>query len=301
MTDGLFGNRRRLLAQNARRNEDAVTHDDATSDTGFTPYTGDTGTADAGSADASASTASTKQRVERVRQKVEALIEGGRANGYDLAAQNLEDWLEETYANGTKTVPAAHFKTSPDIQQALVSEHRPKIVEGARKRLHGSVDEKFPKQRFDLLCGDMQVGPAPNTLKTTKPANVGRATLYWDESVTLSDELFYAFGGVTVHSEVELRAQLAGQDLADGWTVEVLSWTCQVCDRYNWDANKATLIPGFGNVSDAELKILEEHGQAAPYDVRSEEWSVSDPRVVGTFDVAGPPGATQESQSQGQQ
>lgn len=229
-----------------------------------------------------------KGEIARITKQVRDMIAAGRQSGWTLAAENLEDWLEGRYAGNTKEIPAGWFDSEAFVRDHLRNNHRKRILAGAERRLISSAATQFPASTATLFCGRRSVTPSSNTLKPTGPDAVGRTTIYWEDSVIApsGSQLYYALGGFTVLSTVRLSAKQAATDPAAGWIVDVEEWTVEVCDRYNWDKGKQAAVPLFGTVQDDDMAKLERHGPAAPYDIVSKPWTVTDPELVGSFGIS---------------
>lgn len=195
----------------------------------------------------------------KVRQslaKVDAMIAKGKSMGLVHAPANLEHWR-----NGSgklRTMPASAFSSQKFINDWLKVEVLPKFRDGVERRVRS---------------GTLKKG--------------GRVDMYWESAKGLysppASDLFFALGGFTVRSEVIVE----WVDLEGGALFEFRSWVCQAKDLYDWDAGKATWIPGFGSVTDDELRELEQAGYGKAFPVVSEKWNVTDPSVLQAFAISG--------------
>jgi hypothetical protein len=181
-------------------------------------------------------------------KKVNAMIDWGRRLGYTQAALNLEQWRD---AKGDRVMPASSFSSEQFLRNHLRNKHRPRFIEGARKRLQNGMLAPGKKVEMD-----------------------------WTDSVNapLNSDLWFALGGFTVHSHVTVTVAPAGGNAA---TLRFVSWQTDISDTYNWDAGKATFIPGIGRVTDDEMLALEKAGYGKAFRITSEKATISDAPITG--------------------
>jgi hypothetical protein len=164
---------------------------------------------------------------------------------YPLASENLKHWRE---GKGTpKVIPARAFQSEPFFLEHLRTHHRPRFLEGARKRIASGV----------LVPG------RPVEMEWTDSVNAPYFT-----------DLFYALGGFTVHSKVEVESM--PQSTAQAVVVRFVSWKVEIQDEYDWDQGKSTLIPGMGVVTDDEMLALQRAGYGRNYRITSEWAAITD-------------------------
>lgn len=223
----------------------------------------------------------TFEELVALQNEVLQMIHDARQTGNELAASNLEDWLVGRYADGTKPLPSAPFETSLSVERELETVHRPRIRDGVAARLAAPPEQLFPPTEVTFVCGD-PLAPAPNDLAST-----GRTTLYYEDGVypdpVEEPNLFYGLGAFSLLSTVTVSVTPSAT--TDGWLATIDSWECHVCDRYDWDEGKAVTVLFVGDYSDADLRQLEEYGDAAPYDLET-SWTVSDGALLEPFAVS---------------
>jgi hypothetical protein len=196
-------------------------------------------------------------KLREILAKVDQMIAAGRRLGYPLAAENLQHWRDGS--GKLRIIPASVFSGEAFITVWLKKMVWPKFVEGTTKRLkNGSLRKN------------------------------GRVEMYYESARGLyppyGTDLYFALGGFTIRSDVVVRWVDAG----DGGAIfEFVSWKCQAKDEYDWDAGKATLIPGMGRIRDDDLLALEKAGYGKAFSIESEVWEVTDPVVLQAFAVAG--------------
>jgi hypothetical protein len=181
--------------------------------------------------------------------KVDKMITWGKRAGYEQASINLQNWRDR---KGDRVMPADSFQSEKFLLEHLKKKHRPKFIEGAKKRISS---------------------------KSLTPG--GRAVeMDWTDSVVapFNTDLFFALGGFTVHShvKVELEAGSGGS--------QVLSfglWETDISDVYDWDPGKSTAIPGIGKVTDDEMRALEKAGYGKSFKVTSQKAKITDKGVTG--------------------
>lgn len=187
-------------------------------------------------------------------EKVDRMIEVGRRLGYTEAASNLENWRD---ARGDRVMPATSFASEKFFLGHLRNKHRPQFVQGARRRLASGV-----------------LNPG------------GTVEMDWTDSVNapIHSDLWFALGGFTVHSRV--RVQVI-RTLPGRLELRFLLWRADISDDYNWDAGKATWIPGIGTVSDNEMRALEKAGYGKAFRITSESATIVDREVVQNGHLSG--------------
>ena len=196
-------------------------------------------------------------KVRETLAKVDKMIETGRQLGFHQAADNLQHWRDGSAK--LRTMPASAFSGQEFITAWLKKTVWPKFVQGTEKRLkNGSLKKN------------------------------GRVDMYYESARGLyapyGTDLFFALGGFTIRSDVVVR----WADVGDGGAIfEFASWKCHAKDEYNWDAGKATMIPGMGRIKDDDLLELEKAGYGKAFPIESEVWDLTDPEVLQAFAVAG--------------
>jgi hypothetical protein len=184
-----------------------------------------------------------QKRLAELKEKVIGLIKAGRDAGYDLAADNLQYWYDGK--GGERRIPAEHFSSEAFVLGWLRERPLSKFREGAMRRVAEG------KVSFEMTWEDSVYAPG-------------------------GSKLFYALGGFTILSKVTATAEKQSPADGGGWIVTLGAWTCSVKDDYNWDVGKTTYVPGFGDVRDEDLRLLEENGFGKSYKIQSEPWLVND-------------------------
>ena len=184
-----------------------------------------------------------EKKLAELKAKVQGMIKAGRDAGYDLAADNLQYWYDGK--GGEKRISADHFAKEQFILEWLRGKPFSKFKEGAIRRIGEG------KTSFEMTWEDSIYAPGGH-------------------------KLFYALGGFTILSKVNAKAEKLSP--ADGgvWIVTLENWTCTVKDDYNWDPSKHTFVPGFGDVPDEDLRLLEANGIGKSFKIVSDPWVVND-------------------------
>ena len=171
-----------------------------------------------------------------------------------FAANNLEHWLGNT---GTKRV----VRADPFRNEAAVVNHL----------------EKKHRAIF-LSTHDLSKGLVP---RITKNPGEAQYSMSWEDSTyaTPFTELFFALGGFTVRSKVEVHVKPDAND-PKLYHVQFTSWQSQAFDDYNWDHGKSVNIPGWGKIDDKDALRVEKAGKAKSYLIESDWWVVNNAPVV---------------------
>jgi len=93
-------------------------------------------------------------------------------------------------------------------------------------------------------------------------------------------ELFFALGGFTLRSRVEVSVTPTA-NATNTYDVTFESWQSQAYDDYNWDHGKSVYVPGWGRIDDADALRVERAGRARSFVVESQWWTVSSTAVTG--------------------
>ena len=202
------------------------------------------------------SASESKVLLQQSLDKVDAMIAKGRNMGLVYAPDNLQHWR-----NGSgklKTMPAIAFSNQSFLNAWLKANVRPRFLEGTENRLKAGAVKKLDPINMHF-----------ESAKDLYPA--------------FGTDLFFAIGGFTIHSEVVVQ----GEDAGGATIFQFKSWKCFIKDEYNWDPGKATYIPGFGAVTDDELRALEKAGYGKSYLITSEPWEVTDSGTLQEFSISG--------------
>ena len=189
--------------------------------------------------------------------KVDAMISQGKSAGRVLAAANLQHWRDGS--GSTRIMPASAFSNESFINEWLIKEVWPKFTTGTEKRLKAGSFKKNGQVEMNYESARGLYAP-------------------------FGSDLFFAIGGFTVRSDVVVK----WVDHGDGGAIfEFTSWKCKATDTYNWDPGKSTWVPGMGTITDDELNDLEKAGYGKAFNIESETWQVTDPKVLRAFSVSG--------------
>ncbi len=180
--------------------------------------------------------------------KVDKMITWGKRAGYEQASINLQNWRDR---KGDRVMPADSFQSEKFLLEHLKRKHRPKFIEGAKKRI------------------------------SSKALTPGRTVeMDWTDSVNapFNTDLFFALGGFTVHSHVKVELET---DAKGNQVLSFALWETDISDVYDWDPGKSTAIPGIGKVTDDEMRALEKAGYGKSFKVTSQKAKITDKGVVG--------------------
>lgn len=171
-----------------------------------------------------------QERLDRITRTYQGMITSSRNKGYDVAADNLQRFLDGT--GGTKTESVDWLRDF----NALIS-----AEETNQERFVTSLR----KQALSLRDGE-----------TKQFAD------YWDRTFTANPftELYYASGTSTITSRGTFTLSRSGDEITITGTVNH-EWN----DPYDWHAGLAAYIPGFGSISDQDALLLQQHRGAAPF------------------------------------
>ncbi len=176
-----------------------------------------------------------------------------------FAADNLSHWLGNT--GNKRVVSADPFKTESNVIAHLRDKHR-KIFLSQTSRAKGIIPriKKNP-------------GAATYTMQWEDSTYAGRLT-----------ELYFALGGFTVRSKVEVSVVPTTADPSI-YDVTFDSWQSQAYDDYNWDHGKSVYIPFWGKIDDKDALRVEKAGKAKSFEVESHWWKVTSVSIVGPAKV----------------
>lgn len=176
-----------------------------------------------------------------------------------FAAENLEHWLGNT--GKTRAVSAKPFQNDSAVINHLAKKHR----------------------AIFLSQHDPKKGLVPRIKNSPGEA---RYSMSWEDSTYAAalSELYFALGGFTVRSNVEVQVK---PDKSDPkiYRATFLSWKSQAFDNYNWDHGKSVYVPGWGKIDDKDALRVEKAGKAKPYLIESQWWVVNNASVVGPAEI----------------
>jgi hypothetical protein len=203
-------------------------------------------------------------KLAETKKKTENMIKLARDSGRRYAADNLEHWYQ---GSGTPVVmPAAAFTGEKFLLDHLKDVHGKRLSLGAENRVKD---------------GRLKAGQS--------------VTMTWKDSVNapIDRELFYALGGFTVESTMDVTATTIPEDPSGMLLITVTRWSVKCSDEYNFDPGKTAYIPGVGQVTDAEMDTLRAAGLAknfhvdsAPFDALALlggkiEYAIAAPKTAG--------------------
>ncbi len=185
-----------------------------------------------------------KEKLDRITKTYKEMIKSSRKKGYDVAADNLQRFLDGT--GGIKKESSSWLRSFTAITSAQ------KVNEG----------------RFEKALSDLALKVGKGKTKTFSD--------YWDRQLTASvfTELYYASGTSSITSTGTFKLTRVGDKITITGTV-----THKWHDPYDWHAGLAAYIPGYGSISDADALLLQKHRGAAPFKMES-TWKSS---VKGTY------------------
>jgi hypothetical protein len=178
-------------------------------------------------------------RLDAIEREARAIIADARADGHQVAADNLEHYLGNS--GKTREIPVDWL-------------HEFSAVVGA---------ETTNRHRFEPQLSDKG---------DTMPEGEEAFTDYWDAGIApfKTTELFYASGDSTLKSTGTFTLE---RDSTDHVVIHGLV-THEWVDRYDWNPGASTYIPGHGMVSDDDMQLLFLCGRANNFDLKS-TWTQS--------------------------
>ncbi len=189
------------------------------------------------------SQAPSEKELDRIQAMYEAMIEDARKQGRNVAADNLQRFLDGT--GGTKQEDVGWLRGNSAVTSA----------------------ERTNQTRFELSLKKIAYELADGEKRTFKD--------YWDRQLTASTltELYYASGTSTITSTGSFELHKKGNTITVTGSVEHRWW-----DPYDWHPGLKANVPGHGVISDADAKLLEKHRGAKPFDMEA-KWTQ---KVTGT-------------------
>ena len=167
---------------------------------------------------------------------------------FPTASENLRHWCDG--GGRDRILSASVFQSNPFLLDHLRDSHRPKLVNGTKRR---------------LISGELVPDRGGVETECTDSVKAPQFT-----------DLFFALGEFTVHSRVETAVTRSDGQLVlrlDNWRVEIAA-------EYDWDPGTWALIPGIGRVTFEEMLALQMAGHGRRYHVRSESAAITDPEVI---------------------
>ena len=184
--------------------------------------------------------------LDEVEKKYRDMVRAARTGGHDVAADNLEYFLNG--AGETRTISWTWLRDYGPVRTA----------------------EKRNRKRFEKV-----VETNARTL-----ADGERITIYdyFDATETANafTELYYASGTFTVTSYGEFKLSRKGCKITITGDLDHRWW-----DPYDWHNGLDAYVPGFGRVKDSEALFLENNGRGRSFMMES-WWTQS---LKGTYSI----------------
>ena len=202
--------------------------------------------ADRGNVSAASTTCPSSAELDAIERRYREMVQAARDDGKNVAADNLEHFLNGSGSKRTLSVPWLRgFST-------LLAAERANQV------------------RFENQLNSEANGMSHGDRRTKND--------YWDKQFTASvfEELYYASGTSTIRSTGTFSLERIENVVNLGGTV-----THHWHDPYDWHAGLGAFIPGFGNVSDADALAIENCRGARSFDMEA-DWQQS---LTGTITV----------------
>lgn len=180
-----------------------------------------------------------KKRLDAIAKNYQDMIDAARKKGHNVAADNLERFLKGI--GGVKPMEVKwlrSFEATTDAERVNQKRFEVSLTKEAKKVKHG--DKKTFKD-------------------------------YWDKMFTASKltELYYASGTSTIRSTGTFSLEGIENLVSIGGTVKH-HWF----DPYDWHEGLSAFIPGFGNVSDEDALLLQQHRGAKLFQMEA-DWTQS--------------------------
>lgn len=185
-------------------------------------------------------------RLDQIEQRYRNMIEKARGRGWNIAADNLQRFLDGT--GGTKTLEVSWLRGFS-------------AVPAAERANQERFQRSLTKQAYELTDGETR-----------------RFSDYWHRQLTggITTELFYASGTSTIRSLGNFTLKRDGKVITIEGAVEH-HWY----DPYDWHADLAAYIPGFGSVSDKDALLLQQHRGAKEFQMNA-DWPQT---VQGSIEI----------------
>ena len=172
--------------------------------------------------------------LDEIVERYDQMIQTARDKGYNVAADNLQRFLDGT--GGTVDIDSQWLKTFSSVLKA-----------------QNTNIKRFEKQ-LELIAHELEDG------------ETRVFTDYWDSQQTASifTELYYASGTFTITSTGDFILSRDGNKVIIEGKVSHRWW-----DPYDWHPGLGAFIPGFGAVSDRDALLLQEYRGAKPFMMES--------------------------------
>lgn len=181
-----------------------------------------------------------------------SMIDDGRKMGYDFAADNLEYFLSGE--GGVKEVDSEFLKRNTSVKNLVRSNKR-------------MIDEASFEPVNELEVGE--------TVNFTLSYEDSRNAFY-------GSDLSLGSGGYTIKTEAKFTVTRTAKLIYE-FNIEIIN---TYHDDYNWDLDKAEIIPGHGYIPDTYGYALELNGRAKDFELHS-EWSENDNFILYGLPILG--------------
>jgi hypothetical protein len=181
--------------------------------------------------------AATEERLDEIEATYRAMIRDARGRGHNVAADNLQRFLDGT--GGTKTLSVSWLRGFSAVTGA----------------------ERTNQERFERSLTELAYTVPDGGSRTFDD--------HWDRMLTASQatELYYASGTSSIKSTGSFTLTRAGKVITISGTV-AHHWY----DPYDWHAGLSAWVPGYGTISDSDALLLQEHRGAGPFDMEA-DWT----------------------------
>lgn len=177
--------------------------------------------------------------LDRIAQQYRKIVADGRAHGFNVAADNLQRFLDGT--GGTVVMGVAWLRGFPEVTRA----------------------ETTNEGRFEALLNEIANDMKPGEKRTLDKKR--------DRLITSgpSSELQFASGTSTLTSHGTFELSMIEDTVSISGTVHH-HWH----DRYDWHAGSYEYIPGSGIIKDDDALLLQKYRGGQPFDMVS-DWDRS--------------------------
>ena len=188
-----------------------------------------------------------RAQLDQIVQRYRDMIAAARGRGANVAADNLQRFLDGT--GGTVNLPVRWLRGFSEVTGA----------------------ERTNQERFETSLNNLANEMSHGDRRTFRD--------HWDKMFTGSGELYYASGTSTLTSTGSFDLEMIENELSIFGTVEQ-HWH----DPYDWHAGLSASVPGFGSASDADALLVQRYRGARPFNMQA-DWtqSLSGHITVGTL------------------
>lgn len=178
------------------------------------------------------SSESLEEKLDRIESNYRSMISTARSMGQNVAADNLEHFLNGGGAERKLSVSwLRNFSEITDAEVVNQERFESSLIEISNKLEDGE------QKTFDD---------------------------YWDRRLTggVTTELYYASGTSTIRSRGKFTLKRSSNTITITGKVQN-HWF----DPYDWHAGLTAFIPGYGDISDADALLLEKHRGASSFEM----------------------------------